>query len=616
MKKISLLPLISFFLVIPNVLADSCTDKGTYTACTTNKYHYYFFSKPYTEAEYKSAYNRRDTERSTNYTMFAGYKAWEEVSPKPITLSNTCSADSYTGGEDCWEYSKFYCMWDQLEVNGKYYTGDSISDPNDPEKRTKEIKNASGTLIYHAHGGNSTTTPNMTTNWGYNENPFSADTPRSDIQVVANTCNPLGGEMEVANASVEANNELRLVNYDGSDATNTNSDKTYIKISRYLTTEYDDIDWDGSTEENKSGAEEKTKSVTARDGKVYASALYRVTATTTNYKCNSKTINNAGHCNDTNSASGNCGKHTIEVKTGDEVTSRATITIHQEGAVTNILTPTEIYQGGGVKLGFVYHNTVTWQYATGETIYGSKSSIETAINDKIKNARTLEDDIKVNIEFKDKNNKTYTLNSVPVQKECTQEITNNTDSQSGQTITTVCTFLLPESTIALGSGKVSYKNSTGKGINNEYYTPIKYNGDFYFTAKLSNIGIVTGLNNWMEDWSLTYDGTTDDSCKVNIYERLYKGNNYRFIYRPIDINNPFPNRVAGVNWYEWYNNSVNKNRLEESYSKLEYEAELNTQNVSEIKEYNKNNNYLDWNGINENGKSDFVDENVTRVGGS
>lgn len=607
MKKSSLLLLTSFFLVIPSVLADSCSNKGTYTACTTNKYHYYFFSRPYTQEQYDTDSNY------INYTMFAGYKAWEEVSPKEITLDNGIYA--VDGSETHWNYSKFYCMWDQLDKYGKYYAGDSISDPSDPEKRTKEIKNASGTFIYHAHGGNSTEPPYRTTNWGYSGS-FSADTPSSDAKGVVNACIPISGEIRAANASVEARNNLKLVNYYGGElTTNTGSDKTYISISRTLLTEKDDIEWTSASEENESGTGEQDK-VVARDGKVYASALYRVTATTTNYKCNSKKIDDKGQCNTTNSASGECGKHTIEVKTGDEVTSRATITISQEGSVTNVLTPTEIYQGGGVKLGFVYYNTVTWQYAADEAKYGNMSSIENAINDKIKNDGTLEDNIKVNIEFKDKNNKSYTLNSVPIQKKCTQEIKNNTGLQGGQTITTVCTFLLPESTVALGSGKVQYKNSIGKGINNEYYTPIKYKGDFIFKATISDIGVVTGLNGWMEDWKLTYDGTDDPSCKINIYERLYKGNNYRFIYRPIDLKNPFPNRVAGVNWYEWYKDPFNKNRLEESYSKMEYQAELNTQNVSAIKEYNKNNNYLDWTGINENGKSDFVDENVTRVGGS
>ena len=35
---------------------------------------------------------------------------------------------------------------------------------------------------------------------------------------------------------------------------------------------------------------------------------------------------------------------------------------------------------------------------------------------------------------------------------------------------------------------------------------------------------------------------------------------------------------------------------------------LDSQSISKIKEYNKNNNYLDWKGINEEtGKSEFIE---------
>ena len=106
---------------------------------------------------------------------------------------------------------------------------------------------------------------------------------------------------------------------------------------------------------------------------------------------------------------------------------------------------------------------------------------------------------------------------------------------------------------------------------------------------------------------MTYNGS---SCRVNVTSRLYKpdqSNKYAFIYRPIDLNNPFPNRNAGINWYDWYSIQSNKDRLKSSYSKLEYQVELDNQSVSKIKEYNKNYNYLDWTGINEKTeKSNFI----------
>ena len=67
-----------------------------------------------------------------------------------------------------------------------------------------------------------------------------------------------------------------------------------------------------------------------------------------------------------------------------------------------------------------------------------------------------------------------------------------------------------------------------------------------------------------------------------------------------------------MNWYDWYNNSQNKDRLEKSYNKLQYQITLDSKLVPEIKKYNKNalNNggYLDWKTIDELGNSSFVDE--------
>ena len=68
----------------------------------------------------------------------------------------------------------------------------------------------------------------------------------------------------------------------------------------------------------------------------------------------------------------------------------------------------------------------------------------------------------------------------------------------------------------------------------------------------------------------------------------------------LSIYNPFPNRNAGINWYDWYNISENKERLENTYSSIEYNASLDNATLSDIKNYNKTNNYLDWDSIDVN----------------
>ena len=114
----------------------------------------------------------------------------------------------------------------------------------------------------------------------------------------------------------------------------------------------------------------------------------------------------------------------------------------------------------------------------------------------------------------------------------------------------------------------------------------------------------------MKNITVTYDGKRNraSNCEINTYPRFYEEDNktYKFIYRPIDINNPFPNRNAGVNWYSWYEEPANRNRLESSYDEVEYQMKLDNQKVIDIKRYNNLHSYLDWYGISDSGKSDFV----------
>ena len=103
---------------------------------------------------------------------------------------------------------------------------------------------------------------------------------------------------------------------------------------------------------------------------------------------------------------------------------------------------------------------------------------------------------------------------------------------------------------------------------------------------------------------------------------LIKGGNYNFIYRPIDLNNPFPNnRTPGINWYDWISIDTNRQRLTNTYkdANLDYTAILDNNIVADIKQYNKNSahdSYLEWNDIDSDGTSSFVDDYVTRRSGS
>ena len=91
----------------------------------------------------------------------------------------------------------------------------------------------------------------------------------------------------------------------------------------------------------------------------------------------------------------------------------------------------------------------------------------------------------------------------------------------------------------------------------------------------------------------------------NTFER-FKG--FNFYYKPIDIDNPFPNGLNNTSiWYEW--NGTNPN-ISQSYDKMIYYANTSG-NEQEIRKYNDKNNdkytpYASWDKLNKDGTSEFV----------
>ena len=344
--------------------------------------------------------------------------------------------------------------------------------------------------------------------------------------------------------------------------------------------------------------------------------------------------------------------------------------IKQDISMANILTPTTTYAGAGFKFGVMYYNSFTWSneeptyscYEYQKVEIGSRSepnlsvpwvcaqnrteegkeaceknnprptidvpiyenqwvssscssgydslkssalsSMENSFEAKIKKSDDFENGISFVSNVNGNNLDIYN-------KECNYE-----EDKENKKIKMSCIFYLPNYSISNYTGKVSYNNISypNRGLNNKYYTPIAWSegkNPYTVTAKIDGLNGLkeSSIGTWSE-WD------TDLSCAINLYPLLGipKGTSYKylFIYRPIDLNNPFPNRNAGMNWYDWYNNSQNKDRLEKSYNKLQYQITLDSKLVSEIKKYNKNelNNggYLDWKTIDELGNSSFIDE--------
>ncbi|MDY4859144.1 MAG: hypothetical protein SO167_05590 [Bacilli bacterium] len=337
-------------------------------------------------------------------------------------------------------------------------------------------------------------------------------------------------------------------------------------------------------------------------------------------KCKPSQPNIKASCNSSSSSfSSTCEELTVKTNdANDEIKSKANVKISQTGSITTILTPTNTYAGGGFKFGIMYHNTISWSLV--KQYKGTIEDITKEMQAKLKENFVDGFGLK-NVKFGNEQiPDDYFKQNIKCQE--TGSFTN------GNTLTTMCIVYLPNSVVEEYTGKVTYKQGDNLGLNNKYYTPIDWDSN----KKYEVIATISGMDRlkessvkadskdknkvWTGTWEYTLNGSKDN-CDINLYP-LYgqptggkKNLKYTFIYRPIDLNNPFPNRNPGMNWYDWYNIERNKERLESSYNKEQYSITLDSQKTSEIKKYNKDElnkgGYFDWKTI-ENGQSSFIDK--------
>lgn len=337
-------------------------------------------------------------------------------------------------------------------------------------------------------------------------------------------------------------------------------------------------------------------------------------------KCKPSQPNIKASCNSSSSSfSSTCEELTVKTNdANDEIKSKANVKISQTGSITTILTPTNTYAGGGFKFGIMYHNTISWSLV--KQYKGTIEDITKEMQAKLKENFVDGFGLK-NVKFGNEQiPDDYFKQNIKCQK--TGSFTN------GNTLTTMCIVYLPNSVVEEYTGKVTYKQGDNLGLNNKYYTPIDWDSN----KKYEIVATIRGMDRlkessvkadskdknkvWTGTWEYTLNGSKDN-CDINLYP-LYgqptggkKNLKYTFIYRPIDLNNPFPNRNPGMNWYDWYNIERNKERLESSYNREQYSITLDSQKTSEIKKYNKDElnkgGYFDWKTI-ENGQSSFIDK--------
>lgn len=321
-------------------------------------------------------------------------------------------------------------------------------------------------------------------------------------------------------------------------------------------------------------------------------------------------------CNNTTNMVSECKELTVY-----EGNASAIFSIKQTGTFAVLLSPTEIYNGGGIKFGLLYYNIIHFEKVSGSTSVNISKVIEN---------RVIKPD---NIDLTD-----IKVGGIDVVKTNVQRYCYQTGPDSNNDVKTVCVFYFKPQMVNQ-NGTVS-SGGTDLGINNKYYLPLDSDSKTIYrvSAKLKNASLLnegTAKTDSFENsawygtkWneiSLSDDGT----CDVNVYKLgpgkyikydkniEYDSENnfnvvYNYIYRPIDLNNPFPgiNRFPGLNWASWYGIEANRERLKESYEHLNYSIELNSNSIYNIKKYNKTNDYFSFD------LQKFISETGLSVGGS
>ena len=135
---------------------------------------------------------------------------------------------------------------------------------------------------------------------------------------------------------------------------------------------------------------------------------------------------------------------------------------------------------------------------------------------------------------------------------------------------------------------------------NFYYVPLKWpdSTGFPVSVDVSNLSIITEMT-----WPLDYD------CSVNCNQKMYEDKGFKFIYRPIDMSDPFPNnRQPGANWTTFmdeYDSGNNKAQNKMTRNQLEYHSILTQTDITQINSYNTR-KYPDLKTITPEGKSTAI----------
>ena len=466
--------LTSIFILVPTVeAADGCgilatkktSTNGDY--CEINKQYndYYFFLWPPTVKD-KKIKEGTTTEFSAAFPAPLGREKGE-ISLVKMGISRPCSNE-----EECWTYQKFYEKWDEIAKSSS--TNENTYSINGKTDNSKSLHEGE-TTTYHLHGSYSINGGSLSQS-SYNclleDKDKKCETYRYATAMKTLICATV-----TENVVTELKNKNNTYNDTG----------MYLNITRTIEKDITNIEEKDVRKINSSNCDgniysfkvaedlRKETSTIKANPRILIPALYKYSY---NMKTNSCFPNNntkQSDCNSSASITDNCGKLTIKIGKGGNITTITDVSIEQSGTITNILTPTTIHQGGGLEIGFMYYNTSKWKYIDENNIKTTnskeiaKKDVTNAMKGKLKTdfANSINAKITLNYEMNDGSKKTETIDNSNIKKKCNLE----GKFTAGNTMTTICTLMIPKTILKDYTGEI---NVYGTIIAFIVYIPIFY----------------------------------------------------------------------------------------------------------------------------------------------
>lgn len=209
---------------------------------------------------------------------------------------------------------------------------------------------------------------------------------------------------------------------------------------------------------------------------------------------------------------------------------------------------------------------------------------------------------------------------IPLNAKSTDKIeVNMLKSVGGELTTSECLYVMQHNPI--NASKPNSTDTTYVDLIKTVADGIDFKGDY----KCYNCN-PNNPDEWNNEQSADYAEVQANGCyltskiKIPVNQKFYNEmsttnesgnttsnfNGFNFYYRPIDINNPFPNGLSTSSIWEDWNNNKNKDLdLTKSFENVTYIAtNIDARN---IRTYNKNNSYTSWSNMNIDGTSKYID---------